>query len=30
VLAKLRLRYWHGLPRRRKLRANLPAAPSPL
>jgi len=30
VLAKLRLRYWHGLPRRRKVRANLPAAPSPL
>ncbi len=30
VLAQLRLRYWHGWPGRRKLRANLPAAPSPL
>ncbi len=30
VLAHLRLRYWHGWPGRRKLRANLPAAPSPL
>jgi hypothetical protein len=30
VLAWLRLRYWHGLPRRRKLGVNLPAAPSPL
>ncbi len=30
VLAELRLRYWKGWPGRRKLRANLPAAPSPL
>ena len=32
VLAKLRLRYWHGLPKRKRpdLTANLPAAPSPL
>jgi uncharacterized membrane protein len=30
VLAELRLRYWKGWPSRRKLRANLPAAPSPL
>jgi uncharacterized membrane protein len=30
ALATLRLRYWHGWPSRRKLRANLPPAPSPL
>jgi uncharacterized membrane protein len=30
VLAELRLRYWHGWPGRRKLRPNLPPAPSPL
>jgi len=32
VVAKLRLRYWHGWPRRKQpnLSANLPTAPSPL
>lgn len=29
-VAELRLRYWHGWGGRRKVRANLPAAPSPL